>query len=561
MRKKNLKNQSKLSRRRFLGLSAIGTASIMGASTVSLLSCSSDPKILFPKKPGSSPQGTSLEKSEYSAIIIGTGYGGAVSALRLGEVGVDTLMLEMGRLWDSPGADGQVFCKMTNPDGRAMWFKNRTEAPLSQFLWIDAVNQNIEPYAGVLDRLNYENMSVYVGRGVGGGSLVNGGMAVTPPMDYFREILPQVDAAEMYGKYFPLASMHLGVNHVPTDLLEESSYYRFAREGREQAHNAGFRTSLVPNVYDFSYMQSEEQGTVYKSAFDAEVIYGNNAGKRSLDKTYLAEAVGTGNVTIKALHRVEEISIDSRGYYNLEVSQIDEYGNLLAQHHFSCKHLILGAGSVGSTEMLVKARDSGKLPNLNSEVGKGWGNNGNVMTARANHMWNPTGIKQSTIPTLGINDWDNPVNPVFAEIAPLPAGFEHWISLYLAITKNPERGHFEFDPVTGKVNLKWGAAQNQPSVDSAKAMFDKINSANFTIYRYDLFGDNKAFADDFTYHPLGGCVLDKATDNFGRLKEYENLYVNDGSLIPGNTGVNPFLTITALAERNIETIIKEDILS
>ena len=59
---------------------------------------------------------------------------------------------------------------MTEPDYRAMWFKNRTEAPLSSILWTDYINREIEPYAGVLDRVNYDNMPVYLDRGVGDGS-------------------------------------------------------------------------------------------------------------------------------------------------------------------------------------------------------------------------------------------------------------------------------------------------------------------------------------------------------------------------------------------------------
>ena len=53
-------------------------------------------------------------------------------------------------------------------------------------------------------------------------------------------------------------------------------------------------------------------------------------------------------------------------------------------------------------------------------------------------------------------------------------------------------------------------------------------------------------------------MLGKATDPYGRVKGDSRLYVNDGSLIPGSTGVNPFVTITALAERNVERILKED---
>jgi cholesterol oxidase len=61
---------------------------------------------------------------------------------------------------------------------------------------------------------------------------------------------------------------------------------------------------------------------------------------------------------------------------------------------------------------------------------------------------------------------------------------------------------------------------------------------------------------NWTAHPLGGAVLGKATDNYGRVKGYQGLYGMDGAAIPGSTGsVNPSLTISALAERNIENII------
>lgn len=180
------------------------------------------------------------------------------------------------------------------------------------------------------------------------------------------------------------------------------------------------------------------------------------------------------------------------------------------------------------------------------------------MTARANHLWDTVGAHQATMPAMGIDDWDNASNPVFAEIAPLPMGLEHWISMYLAITKNPERGHFTYDAATDSARLNWRRDQNTPSVNAAKNLFDRINRRNFTIYRYDLFGGNRAFADDFTYHPLGGCVLGDATDAYGRAKGYQGLYVVDGSLIPGSLGVNPFVTITALAERNMARILAED---
>ncbi|MCF3181345.1 GMC family oxidoreductase [Streptomyces polychromogenes] len=535
-----------LSRRRLLGLTALGAAALAGGTTIGA------PRALAADR----ADGTAF----VPAVVIGTGYGAAVSALRLGEAGVRTVMLEMGQLWNQPGPDGNVFSGMLKPDKRSSWFKNRTEAPLGSFLWLDLANRDIDPYAGVLDRVNFDQMSVYVGRGVGGGSLVNGGMAVAPKRSYFEEVLPRVDSSEMYDRYFPRANSMLRVNHIDSGWFESTEWYKFARVSRDQAQKAGLGTVHVPNVYDFDHMRREAAGEAPKSALAAEVIYGNNHGKQSLDKTYLAAALGTGKVTIETLHQARTIRQQKDGTYLLTVEQRDADGRLLATKEISCRHLFLGAGSLGSTELLLRARETGTLPELSPEIGAGWGPNGNIMTARANHVWNPTGANQSSIPALGIDDWDNPQNPVFAEIAPMPAGLETWVSLYLAITKNPERGTFAYDAATDRAALRWTRDQNTPAVNAAKSLFDRINKANTTMYRYDLFGKQlKAFSDDFTYHPLGGCVLGRATDDYGRVKGYKNLYVTDGSLIPGSIGVNPFVTITALAERNIERVIRQDV--
>jgi cholesterol oxidase len=533
---------SAISRRRLLGLAALNSAAALGLTTVSTRPAAASPL------------------PEYSpAVVIGTGYGAAVTALRLGEAGIPTLMLEMGKLWTEPGADGEVFCPMLKPDERAMWFKDRTEAPLASFLWLDLVNRDIGRHAGVLDRVNFGDMAVYLGRGVGGGSLVNGAMAVTPERSRFEEILPRVDAGEMYGKYFPRANAALGVNVVDPAWFETCRSYQYARVSRKAARKAGFGTVFVPSVYDMDYLRREEAGEVPRSADASEVIYGNNHGKRSLDKSYLAAALGTGKVTIGALREVREILRQPDGTYALVVREIDEHGTVLGTRHVSAKYLFLGAGSVGSTELLVRARDTGRLPALGEAVGQGWGTNGNVMCGRANHVWDTTGSLQSGMPALGIDNRSDPVHPAFAEIAPVPAGLETWVSLYLAITKNPERGHFTYDAASDSARLHWTASQGQPSIDAAKALFDKVNRANKTIYRYDLFGDTRTFENRFTYHPLGGLVLGEATDDHGRVKGYRNLYVTDGSLIPGSTGVNPFVTITALAERNIERVLAEDL--
>ncbi|MET9071097.1 GMC oxidoreductase [Streptomyces sp. NPDC004232] len=536
--------QRQLSRRHLLGMIALQTAATAGLTRIGLPSAHAAEPAAVDNSP---------------AIVVGSGYGGAVAALRLGQAGIRTLVLEMGQLWNTAGGDGKVFCSTLAPDQRSMWFRTRTEAPLATFLWLDVVNKDISSYPGVLDRVHYDHMSVYVGRGVGGGSLVNGGMAVTPVKSYFAEQFPTVDADEMYGTYYPRARTELGVNTVDPAWFESTEWYRFARTSRKAAGNAGLKTTFVPNVYDFGYMQQEAAGTAVKSALAGEVIYGNNHGKRSLDKTYLAAALGTGNVTIHTLEKVTSVSRAGDGSYVLSTDRIDTTGAVVESRQYSCTYLFLGGGSLGTTELLVRARDTGTLPALTADVGAGWGTNGNTMLGRANHVWDTVGANQATMPVLGIDDWANTDNPVFAEIAPLPMGFEHWVSLYLAITKNPERASFSYDSSSGAVKLGWTPAQSAVSVAMAKKLFDRINLANATIYRYDLFGStSKVFADDFCYHPLGGCVLGKATDDYGRVKGYDRLYVTDGSLVPGNIGVNPFVTITALAERTMARVLAED---
>ncbi|MFF8904184.1 GMC oxidoreductase [Streptomyces olivaceoviridis] len=535
---------AKLTRRHILGVAALQTAATLGLTRIGLQSA----RAVEPAAVDNSP-----------AIVVGSGYGGAVAALRLGQAGIRTLVLEMGRLWNTAGPDGKVFCSTTAPDQRSMWFRTRTEAPLATFLWLDVVNRGITPYPGVLDRVHYDHMSVYVGRGVGGGSLVNGGMAVTPPRSYFTEQFPAVDADEMYGTWFPRARAMLGVNSVDPAWFESTDWYRFTRTSRKAAANAGLKTTFVPNVYDFGHMRREAAGTAEKSALAGEVIYGNNHGKRSLDQTYLAAALGTGNVTIHTLEKVTSVTRASDGSYVLTADRIDDTGAVVETRQYGCTYLFLGGGSLGTTELLVRARDTGTLPDLDPAVGAGWGTNGNTMLGRANHLWDTVGADQATMPVMGIDDWANADNPVFAEIAPLPMGFEHWISLYLAITKNPERATFSYDASSGGVRLDWTAAQSAVSVGMAKKLFDRINAANATIYRHDLFGSgDKVFADDFTYHPLGGCVLGRATDAYGRVKGCPRLYVTDGSLVPGSIGVNPFVTITALAERTMARVLAED---
>ncbi|WP_091295489.1 GMC oxidoreductase [Amycolatopsis xylanica] len=490
------------------------------------------------------------------ALVIGTGYGGSVAALRLAQAGVDVQMVEMGMAWDTPGPDGKIFANTTTPDQRSFWLRTRTKQPLSNFLGFP-IDKDIPRYTGILDAEEFGGIIVYQGRGVGGGSLVNGGMAVTPKRENFGAVLPTVNADEMYNTYYPRANAGLGVATIDPAWFDTTDCYQYARVGRKHAQRSGFPFVFVPDVYDWDYMKKEAAGTVPKSALAGEILYGNNYGKKSLQKTYLAQIKATGRVTITPLHKVTSVAPASGGGYTVTMDQLSTAGDTIATKTVTADKVFFAAGSVGTSKLLVKLKATGALPNLSNEVGKGWGDNGNVMCGRANHLWDATGALQASIPCGGIDNWA--AGGAFAEVAPLPTGIETYASFYLSITKNPNRAEFTWNGAAGKVDLNWQTAWKQPSIDMAKSIFDKINAKEGTIYRTDLFGVYKIWGDHLTYHPLGGAVLGKATDNYGRLHGYPGLYAIDGSLIPGNTSVNPFVTITALAERNIEKIIATDL--
>ncbi|WP_406277595.1 GMC oxidoreductase [Streptomyces sp. NBC_00191] len=536
---------SDVSRRRFIA----GTSSILGAVVLAGHATAAQAK-------AASTAATIDTGAHVPVLVIGTGYGGSVAALRLAQGGLDVHMVEMGMSWDTPGSDGKIFANTTKPDKRSYWLRTKTKQPISNFLGFP-LDKDIPRYTGILDAEEMGGITVYQGRGVGGGSLVNGGMAVTPRRENFSAVLPSVNADEMYGTYYPRANTGLGVSVVDPAWFETAECYQYARVGRKHAQRSGFPFVFVPDVYDWDYMKQEAAGTVPKSALIGEILYGNNYGKKSLEKTYLAQARATGRVTISPLHKVTSVAPATGGGYTVVIEEINTTGDTTATKTVTADTVFFAAGSVGTSKLLTKLKATGLLPNLNSEIGKGWGDNGNVMCGRANHMWDPTGKLQSSIPCSGIDNWA--AGGAFAEVAPLPTGIETYASFYLSITKNPNRAQFSWNPATGKVDLNWQTAWKQPSIEMAKTIFDKINAREGTIYRTDLFGIYKIWGDHLTYHPLGGAVLNKATDNYGRLHGYQGLYVIDGSLIPGNTSVNPFVTITALAERNIETIIANDL--
>ncbi|GGR27228.1 hypothetical protein GCM10010282_19590 [Streptomyces roseolus] len=302
-----------VSRRRFL----TGTGSVLGAAALA----GTLPAPARAQVPGLDVRPVPAD-SRVRVLVVGTGHGGSVAALLPARAGVDVHMTEMGMAWDTAGPDGKVFANTTVPDHRSLWLRTRTKQPLSQFLGFP-LDKDVSRHTGILDAEDFAGITVYQGRGIGGGSLVNGGMAVTPLRERFPEILPTVDPAEMYATHYPRANAGLGVTSVDEAWWEGTDAYQYARVGRKHAQRSGFPFVFVPDVYDRDHMKREAAGAVPKSALAGEVIYGDNHGKKTLRKTYLAQAAATGRVTVAALHRVTSVTPAAAGGYTVAIEQID----------------------------------------------------------------------------------------------------------------------------------------------------------------------------------------------------------------------------------------------
>lgn len=502
------------------------------------------------------------DRQHYPAIVIGSGYGGGVSALRLGQSGVQTLVIEQGRLWDKPDADGKRFSKMLPADTRAGWFSKVPPSLVSSFggFTVEQVAEHApspQPVqAGICQKVTHGAHDVFRGMAVGGGSMINAGIAAIPTEGQLRAAFPDIDPGEFLGTYIARARSSLRISYRDMAWFEQTPCFQYARVGRKYAGAAGYRVDYNGSSYSFDYLVKESAGEVPQSSLAFEQQFGNNYGRvGSVDQTYIAEALKTGHVTLRPLTEVTSIRQESSGEYVVSTREIDRWGKELGTAEFGCDQLYLAAGVLGTSRLLLKARETGTLRHLPDELGRGYGNNGDVMVAHNLAPSDPAGTTQSLMGMINIDGRDDPDNPVYASMFSMPLPRETYLLGYYVMVDTGNRADITYDSKTDTAAIGWTDAFAADNVDKAKAVFDTITRANGVDYRDDLFS-GKVWAPN-TVHPMGGCVRGQATDGFGRVKGHQKLYVNDASLLPGHLGCNPFMAITALAERNIEAILAD----
>jgi cholesterol oxidase len=511
----------------------------------------------------------------YDYVIVGSGFGGAVSACRLAARGKKVLVLERGRRWKP-----EEFPR--GPDDAWLWDHRR---PHRCNGWIDL---------RVMDQ-----MIVAQGAGVGGGSLIYANVSVNAKEDAFASGWPTAISYAALAPFYEMVGDMLRPARVPDNQLTK----RFELM-QEAAHAIGAEARVrklelavtfdpewhydKPGAMEpaasktWTNRHGKTQGTcIHAGLCDIGCPVG---AKNTLDLNYLAAAEADG-AEIRPLSLVTHVaSMGSR--WRVHFDRLAE--GRREPTFVDADRVILAAGSLGSTEILLRSRDQYRsLSGLSPALGRGWSSNGDFLTPA---LYKGRQIRASEGPTISgaIDFLDGSENGArfFVEDGGFPnllaqiaagkgAGFAlrtlrklqrdsirdnimPWFgqaydggdgALYLGRSWLPPWRH--------KLKMNWNPKRSMKGINGLADMHVKLTRA--TGGRPLPVPSWKIFGSLVTPHPLGGCNMASSpaagvVDDQCRVFGHEGLYVMDGSVVPRPVGLNPSKTIAALAERAVSKL-------
>lgn len=493
--------------------------SLLAAATVLPMGCSDGSDSRRKSGPG-------------SAIVIGSGFAGSVAALRLGQAGIRTTVLERGRQWPVEGPD-TFPSSTTGYDGRTTW-----SIPTAS-----AAQQGQRGYAGLLENIDSDTVTAVCGACVGGGSLVYGGVLIQPQREVFESVFPYLSYDDMDSLYYPRVISEIGASPIPDDILASANYAAH-RTFLQDAAALGFETVRPNTSFDWDIIRREIAGAIPPAASIGDYAFGcNSDAKLSTDKNYLKKGIATGSVELRSLTEVEVIRELPAGGFAVVCRQMTEQGELVERYELAADYLFMAAGSMNTSKILLRSQQSGELGANNDRIGHGWGTNGDELLAQT-HPQVGRGFQGGPACVAAV-DWTNRDYPVTFMHSPVSVAP---IQLQLAMSVPDEPGRLRYDAAADRVQIDWAPDAATPSGVARQESFQRLLSQNG--------GQRASFIEGSIWHPLGGAPMTDACDELGQLYGYRNLFVVDGSLLPGSAAAaNPALTIAANAERIMEAII------
>jgi cholesterol oxidase len=512
----------------------------------------------------------------YDAIVIGSGFGGSVSALRLSERGYRVAVLEQGR-------------RFTDQD-----FEKASESTRALF-WMPGLGLK-----GPFTQRFFKHVNIIAGVGVGGGSLVYGAVLLEPKKAFYQDpawLGMGVDWQAELKPHFQRAASMLGVATSPVEDLQDQWLRQTAeRMGAGESHGAiplGIYfgpQEEVPDPY-FNGAGPTRHGCSYCGKCMAGCA--ENA-KNSLDKNYLylAERKGT---QIYSQRKAILVRPFEGGF---EVHTSDPLNqNRRTYPVMRAKKLVISAGVLGTLELLLRSRDAGLLPDISPALGRQIRTNSEAINAvladneeidltkgpAVSSSFHPneyTHIDQNRVPpsywfmklyTCPLVDGEQPlkralktlgqnlVSPGRATASMRVSRDWHKRITVLVTMQN----------LDNQISLTWGrdlftgykrglrsirekglqAPTYIPEANQAARIFAEESKG--TAYNSLI---ESVLNMSVTAHILGGCAIGAdreqgVIDSNHEVYGYPGMYIVDGSALPANVGVNPALTITAFAER------------
>ena len=520
---------------------------------------------------------------DWDLIVIGSGFGGAVAALRAAEKGHRVLVLEQGR-------------EVSAEDMRA------AAVDPKRLLWAPRLGLH-----GHFTQTLLRHLSVARGVGVGGGSLVFAAVLLEPGEGFYRDpawqALPARDWRAELAPHYATAARMLGRAVNP----RQSQQDHWLRE-TAAAMGAAESFGPVPQAILFG-TPGQAPGDVMADpffggagperrscTFCADCCSGCHVGaKNSLDKNYLHLARSRG-VQIQAERRVECITPLGNagdGGYELRVRSTREAGVV---ERVRARRIVVAAGVLGTLELLLACRERWRtLPGLSPRLGEQVRSNSEVISsvvARERDIDLRDGATISTHFMLGerthitqnrfsrsmrVLRWQG--GPLVSEPRPLRRALKTLAAFVLRpreATASMRSGRRWAERTT--VLLTMQAVDNQlalrlkrglfgwrlasavpPGHERAPSYLPQAQQLTETFARVSGGTPGNALPETLlgaatTAHVLGGAVMggdarSGVVSESGEVFGHPGLYVMDASIVPANVGVNPSLTITAMAER------------
>ncbi|MEE2034075.1 GMC oxidoreductase [Rhodococcus chondri] len=486
-----------------------------------------------------------VTEERHRAVVVGSGFGGAITAMHLGRAGVQTLVLERGIRWPT-GPNADTFPRMLSPDKRMSWL-----SPIPVMTGTPPVPTEV--FTGLMERVRGNGMDILCGAGVGGSSLTYHGMTLQPDAERFaRSVSSRIDYGLLDAEHYPRVARMLHIAPIPDDVLMHERY-RSSRQFLDRAAAEGYETFRVPMSIDWDYARRELTGELKPSYTTGDVIYGvNNGGKFSVDVTYLAAAEATGAVHVEPLHRVNDIERAADGTWITHADRIHTDGTVLERKRIVSDALFLGAGSAGTTRLLLKAHAKRLITDLPDAVGTGWGNNGDRVYSVTTPLVSP-GAFQGGPACVGMRDSSDPAGALMIVTGPVPFPADIGTTSIIGLGVVPGQGRWHYDAGRDDAVLQWDQAFDRNLTRAIETRIRRIVGPIAVMVDVNAVDIN-------TFHPLGGAPLGTVCDDAGRILGQRGLYVVDGAKVPGSTGAcNPSMTIAALAEFGADDIVRRDV--